>query len=128
MERNNKAKKRWTILADVIKSKKANHESEGTKRKFKSYNLLLSETISESEEFSWHKISWLKTSVMIRILSPRISLHKLTGFNNTGNVCVWPSEECLAVYCLNQTELFQQKTVLEIGGGMTSKISHRYLT
>ena len=117
---NNKAKKRWGILADVIKSKHTKVEVEGTKRSFQSYNILKSELLEKSGEYSWQKLSHGDASVDVRYLTPKLSLTKLVGFNNTGNVCVWPSEECLAVYSLNNREIFKDKNVLELGGGMTS--------
>lgn len=44
----------------------------------------------------------------------------MMGFNNTGNVCVWPSEEVLAHVCLLNKHLFEDKIVLELGGGMSN--------
>ncbi|CAG9761112.1 unnamed protein product [Ceutorhynchus assimilis] len=47
------------------------------------------------------------------------SAEDLMGFNNTGNVCIWPSEETLSYYvCLN-LDMFAGKNVLELGGGMS---------
>ena len=50
---------------------------------------------------------------------PKFSVEEINGFNNTGNVCIWPSEECLSIYCLENRELFRAKSVIEIGAGMT---------
>jgi len=58
-------------------------------------------------------------SVDIRILTPKISIDQLSGFNNTGNVCIWPSEECLALYAIKHKELFVDRKVMELGGGQT---------
>jgi calmodulin-lysine N-methyltransferase len=38
------------------------------------------------------------------------------GFNNTGNVCVWPSEELLTHLVLTRpSEWYDDKVVLELG-------------
>ena len=52
-----------------------------------------------------------------------LKLQDLTGFNNTGNICVWPSEEVLAGYCLENRHLFKGKNVLELGAGMTGTVN-----
>ena len=59
--------------------------------------------------------------VQVRLLQKNVSLQDMIGFNNTGNVCVWPSEEVLAYYCLTHAELFARgsRRVCEIGAGMT---------
>ena len=55
----------------------------------------------------------------ICVRSQSTKLQDLTGFNNTGNICVWPSEEVLGGYCLENSHLFHDKNVLELGAGMT---------
>lgn len=64
-----------------------------------------------------HFNSQVDLKVCTRLQS--LKLQDLTGFNNTGNICVWPSEEVLSGYCLENPHLFKDKNVLELGAGMT---------
>lgn len=48
-------------------------------------------------------------------------IESLVGFNNTGNICIWSSEECLAKFCLSEIpERLSRRKIIELGGGMTS--------
>lgn len=58
--------------------------------------------------------------VRINHLIRNFTAEDLMGFNNTGNVCVWPSEESLTYYILKNLQLFKGKTVLELGSGMSA--------
>ena len=99
MSQKKAALRRWDILADVIKSKNCPPEADGSKRCFQSYNILHMEPCEQ--ENGWKRVSYKDVSVRIRYLPAKLDLSQLVGFNNTGNVCVWPSEESLAIYCLN---------------------------
>lgn len=57
--------------------------------------------------------------IEIHHLQQQLTAKELMGFNNTGNICIWPSEEILTFYILSNVDLFQGKEILEIGGGMT---------
>lgn len=46
------------------------------------------------------------------------SAEDLMGFNNTGNICIWPSEETLSYYICSNLDKFKDKSVIELGGGM----------
>lgn len=61
----------------------------------------------------------MEYSVKIRHVNNALTPEDLMGFNNTGNICVWPSEEVLAYYILCNQSYFRGKTVLELGGGMS---------
>ena len=108
-EKTQPAAKRWSLLASAIKSKQS-RSVEGSKRSFQSYNILKVEPLEGAQEEAdceWRLVSYRGSKLAVRYLSPKLELAQLVGFNNTGNVCVWPSEESLAVYCLNNKQLFQ---------------------
>ncbi|CAH1791892.1 unnamed protein product, partial [Owenia fusiformis] len=78
---------------------------------------------SKTEDFCWFRytasVAGGQSQFDIRQLTKAPDIEDILGFNNTGNVCVWPSEEVLTYYLLKHKEKFSQKTVCELGGGMT---------
>ncbi|XP_011666361.1 calmodulin-lysine N-methyltransferase [Strongylocentrotus purpuratus] len=130
------AKKRWKLLGKALMNKGFNNEitrknitSEVSVRRFSSYGLLttkklpsISSSSDGTENYSWFQYSspsHRDFCIDVRHLKEQFSPKELIGFNNTGNVCVWPSEEVLAHHCLTHRDLFREKTVCELGGGMT---------
>ena len=112
-------------------------------RRFGSFKLLSTEELSYAEASllnnahlsrhaaaappglgTWIRYSYndssLAVSAAIKFLTAPVSLSAMAGFNNTGNVCVWPSEEVMAWYCLkNARHLVSGRSVCELGCGMT---------
>ena len=103
-------------LKTVSSSNKDKHNN------FSFYSDKIMQKCGENLDHVWYQYtSEVNSSFkpVIRHLVDAFSPNDLLGFNNTGNVCVWPAEEVLTYYCLNNPELFYKKKVLELGGGMT---------
>ncbi|KAL5008032.1 hypothetical protein ScPMuIL_013613 [Solemya velum] len=120
------AKQRWKILSSVLLGHKLSDIGHNpvSVRRFSNFGLLETRCMlrENTEDFEWYEYisSYIPNfSMAIRHLSGKWKPEALQGFNNTGNVCVWPSEEVMAYYCLNNLEKFCDKRVLELGGGMT---------
>ncbi|XP_003742461.1 calmodulin-lysine N-methyltransferase [Galendromus occidentalis] len=133
------AKMRWKLLA------KALHEGRVSEaglffesvRRFQNFGLLQVSSLADDKQemhasrmmqdenetdASWFAVKCLKEpqfSLKMRFLAKRITANDLHGFNNTGNICIWPSEEVMAYYVMKNKELFHCKHILELGGGMT---------
>ncbi|XP_043487468.1 calmodulin-lysine N-methyltransferase [Polistes fuscatus] len=130
--RNNKsntAQRRWRILAKALTGSsdyQAESDEEISVRRFTSFGLLkpilLENTIIDSDS-CWYEYSAMLENelfeVQIRRINKNFTANELIGFNNTGNVCVWPSEECLAYYLLKNRAICRNRSVLELGGGMS---------
>lgn len=140
------AKRRWKILAKAL-CNRANRSRETTAkaidrlatdeylasvRRFTSFDLFeripyVSTTDDDAadNEGAWivYRLCDIAQNVeykaIVRYVNRTLTPDDLMGFNNTGNICVWPSEEALAYYCIAKMDLFRGKRVLELGGGMT---------
>lgn len=65
-------------------------------------------------------ISGVSYNVNVHHINRLWTAQDLIGYNNTGNICVWPSEETLTAFVLEHIFEYKNLWVLELGGGMTS--------
>nr|XP_020505894.1 calmodulin-lysine N-methyltransferase [Labrus bergylta]XP_020505895.1 calmodulin-lysine N-methyltransferase [Labrus bergylta] len=123
------AKARWTLLRQVLRQKQI--ESPEVKqvsvRRFASFDLFSRKTLSTQDPSDTSGDQWVEYrsvhfpeySALLRdYLGPLRVNEVLNSFDNTGNVCVWPSEEVMAHYCLKKRHMFKG-AACELGGGMT---------
>lgn len=112
---------RWGILAKAIRSSGKQRSESGSVesesvRSFQSFEIF--KILAHGD---WHEYRHplLPAPLFVRIEKKPVQLSDMIGFNNTGNICVWPSEEILADYCLQNFQEFSGKSICEIGAGMT---------
>ena len=126
-DRKRVAMKRWRVLVGTLSGKRRapSVENEFSVRRFSSYGLLNTVHVPQSDQSAdncWYRYTCdieERFQPLIRHVVDAFAPEDLLGFNNTGNVCVWPAEEVLAYYCMKHPELFANKRVIELGGGMT---------
>lgn len=116
------AKMRWNLLAKALHEGRVHQNL----RRFSNFGLIHMTRLYGSEyedpKGHWYECRCIEDSslkLQIRLLSDKITVEELQGFDNTGNVCIWPSEEVLAYYCMKNKEIFGGRSVCELGGGMT---------
>lgn len=129
------ARGRWLLLRQVLRQKELTSGTSGTSpqvklasvRRFATFDLfhrrrLRSHDPKDASGDQWVEYTSVHSpqfSALVRDdLGPVKVQEVLNSFDNTGNVCVWPSEEVLAHYCLKNPHLFRG-AVCELGGGMT---------
>ncbi|XP_036429724.1 calmodulin-lysine N-methyltransferase [Colossoma macropomum] len=124
------ARARWTILRQVLRQRQVDSAEvqQVSVRRFSSFNLFSRIKVPSSESDDPLDGQWVEYrsacfpqySALLRDnLGPIRVDEVLSSFDNTGNVCVWPSEEVMAYYCLKKRQMFTGSSVCELGGGMT---------
>lgn len=117
----------------------ATEEQSASVRRFKSFDLLRQDSFEDhvtlnclGKPENWYKYSVVldhqdnegrnerkEFNVNIHHVERQLTASDLIGFNNTGNICVWPSEEALTAYVLSDVDSYSGKWILELGGGFT---------
>lgn len=122
-----RARQRWKILASVIKKQYLDKEDNKISvRRFEGFNLFSKKVVhfdneceADYEWLDYRHDSIVDQPLFIKQRCRKVIVEDLTGFDNTGNVCLWPSEEVLASYVLKHKDQFDGKAVCELGAGMT---------
>ncbi|XP_037811328.1 calmodulin-lysine N-methyltransferase [Lucilia sericata] len=139
----NTARKRWKILAKVLRKdseetvsssgEECINEQTASVRRFKSFDLLRQDSFEDhgtlnylGKPENWYKYKVIldgqtqqEFTVNIHHMERHLTATDLMGFNNTGNICVWPSEEALTAFVLSDLAAYNNKWILELGGGFT---------
>ncbi|XP_044271784.1 calmodulin-lysine N-methyltransferase-like isoform X1 [Tribolium madens] len=122
------ARRRWAILAKALKSPVGSEPSSPTDefslRRISSFMLLQTQQLGPLDpRRSWYsysiRVGGCEHSIVIGHRIRTFSAEDLMGFNNTGNICIWPSEETLSYYVCCNLGRFRDKAILELGGGMS---------
>ncbi|KAK9508247.1 hypothetical protein O3M35_007947 [Rhynocoris fuscipes] len=137
---NETARRRWGLLARALQnnnrssttttttnSSSRNKDKFGERsndkqdlisvRRISNFGLI---TIIPIDSIEWFLYRVNNYEAKVKHLNLTLTPENLMGFNNTGNVCVWPSEEVLAYYALANLSYFDGKKVLELGAGMSA--------
>ncbi|XP_026212772.1 calmodulin-lysine N-methyltransferase [Anabas testudineus] len=123
------ARARWSLLRQVLRQKQVDSPEvkQVSVRRFATFDLFsrkkhVTEDLSDTSDDQWveyRSVYLPEHSALLRDnLGPLRVNEVLNSFDNTGNVCVWPSEEVMAHYCLQKRHMFKG-AVCELGGGMT---------
>lgn len=86
-----------------------------------------SENNSSTDTCIWFECRYPKIPDLVLKICHRIKeltfVDLVETFDNTGNVKIWPSEEALAYYAVIDKQLFNGKTICELGAGMAGLAS-----
>ena len=134
------ARKRWDLLRAALLNKRTSgcsidSTNSASVRRFSTFDLfniqMQTKSLPQYLETGSQPVQWLSyhytsttpnlkdIDVNVAIISQGFTLQEIFGFNNTGNVCIWPSEEVMAFYCMENFLSFKGLSVCELGAGMT---------
>uniref|UniRef100_A0A0R3RUN7 Calmodulin-lysine N-methyltransferase n=1 Tax=Elaeophora elaphi TaxID=1147741 RepID=A0A0R3RUN7_9BILA len=117
-----KARQRWNLLSYYLRCNHKRQASDITtdaEATFVVFEAFFIPKLSDTGRWYHLKSPIGDIEFDVHIYSPVIvTPNILIGFNNSGNIRIWPSEECLAYYLLKHEKLVQSKTILELGSGM----------
>ncbi|VDK43597.1 unnamed protein product [Cylicostephanus goldi] len=117
-----RARGNWACLAEKMRrTTRPPRRAKKSDRSLRSTLRLFSMTSSDSEaEDDVYSLCVRDSPFCIDIALPedRTSLRHIAGFDNTGNVRIWPGGEALAYYLSIRPPLVSGKLVLELGAGL----------
>ncbi|XP_043193213.1 calmodulin-lysine N-methyltransferase-like isoform X2 [Amphibalanus amphitrite] len=98
-----KSKRHWMVLSEALRRREAPVGSRSVVRQFQSlgvFDVSGADADADGPWMTYRLPGGAGPGLQIRHVERRLSASDLVGFNNTGNVCVWPSEEVLTVLCM----------------------------